>query len=80
MTALQIILVGVSLVYYIFHDDMLLKPYKFHLWYKLEDKDYEKRLNESPIGSLNSPSQPINAIMMQWWGIFLFNVACEQSK
>ena len=24
---------------------MLLKPFKFHLWHKLEDKDYEKRLN-----------------------------------
>ena len=32
-------------VYHIFHDDMHLKPYKFHLWHKLEDKDYEKRLN-----------------------------------
>ena len=39
--------VGVSptLVYHIFHDDLHLKPYKFHLWHKLEDKDYEKRLN-----------------------------------
>ena len=39
--------VGVSptLVYYIFHDDRHLKPYKFHLWHKLEDKEYEKRLN-----------------------------------
>ena len=36
--------VGVSptLVYHIFHDDLYLKPYKFHLWHKLEDKDYEK--------------------------------------
>ena len=34
--------VGVSptFVYHIFHDDMHLKPYKFHLWHKLEDKDY----------------------------------------
>ena len=39
--------VGVSptLVYHILHDDLHLKPYKFHLWHKLEDKDYEKRLN-----------------------------------
>ena len=39
--------VGVSptLVYHIFTDDLHLKPYKFHLWHKLEDKDYEKRLN-----------------------------------
>jgi len=39
--------VGVSptLVYHIFHDDLHLKPYKFHLWHKLEDKDHGKRLN-----------------------------------
>lgn len=39
--------VGVSptLVYNIFHDDLNLKPYKFHIWHKLEAKDYEKRLN-----------------------------------
>ena len=39
--------VGVSptLVYQIFHDDLHLKPYKFHLWHKLEVKDYEKMLN-----------------------------------
>ena len=39
--------VGVSptLVYHIFTDDLHLKLYKFHLWHKLEDKDYEKRLN-----------------------------------
>ena len=34
-----------TLVYYIFHDDMHLKPYKFHLWHKLEVKEYEKKLN-----------------------------------
>jgi len=36
--------VGVSstLVYHNFHDDLHLKSYKFHLWHKLEDKDYEK--------------------------------------
>ena len=22
-----------------------MKPYKFHLWHKLEDKDHEKKLN-----------------------------------
>jgi len=31
--------VSPKLVYYIFHDDMNLKPYKFHLWHKLEVKD-----------------------------------------
>ena len=38
--------VGVSptLVYHILHDDLHLKPYKFHQWHKLEDQDYEKRL------------------------------------
>ena len=37
--------IGVSktLVYNILHDDLHLKPYKFHLWHKLED--YEKRVN-----------------------------------
>ena len=39
--------VGVSptLVYHIFHDDLHLKPYKFHQWHKLEQGDYGKRLN-----------------------------------
>ena len=39
--------VGVSLtiVYYIFHDDMHLKPYKFHLSHELDNKYYGKRLN-----------------------------------
>lgn len=38
--------VGVSptLVYHVFHDDLHLKPYKFHQWHKLEDKDPPKRL------------------------------------
>ena len=38
--------IGVSptLVYHILHDDLHLKPYKFHLWHKLEDQDYQKRL------------------------------------
>lgn len=37
--------VSPTLVYHIFHDDIHLKPYKFHIWHKLEDMDYEKRLN-----------------------------------
>ena len=37
--------VSPTLVYHVFHDDLHLKPYKFHLWHKLETKDYEKRVN-----------------------------------
>ena len=39
--------IGVSrtLVYHILHDDLHIKPYKFHQWHKLEHEDYEKRLN-----------------------------------
>jgi hypothetical protein len=39
--------VGVSptLVYHIFHDDLHLKPYKNHIWHKLEEADYQKRLD-----------------------------------
>lgn len=39
--------IGVSptLVYHVFHDDLHLKPFKFHLWHKLLDQDYEKRVN-----------------------------------
>lgn len=39
--------IGVSrtLVYHILHDDLHLKPYKFHLWHKLEDQDYQKRVD-----------------------------------
>ena len=38
---------GVSpmLVFSILHDDLHLKPYKFHQWYKLEAHDYEKRVD-----------------------------------
>jgi len=38
--------VGVSptLVYKIYTDDLHLSAYKFHQWHKLEDKDYEKRV------------------------------------
>ena len=36
--------VSTTLVYHILHDDLHLKPYKFHLWHKLEDLDYGKRL------------------------------------
>ena len=63
--------VGVSptLVYYIFHDEMHLKSYKFHLWHKLEYKDYEKSWI-SPIGSLNGQTHPW-IYNMQWWGIVL---------
>ncbi len=39
--------IGVSrtLVYHILHDDLHIKPYKFHQWHKLEYEDYEKRLH-----------------------------------
>ena len=33
-----------TLVYKIYTDDLHLSAYKFHLWHKLEDKDYEKRV------------------------------------
>ena len=33
-----------TLVYHILHDDLHLKPYKFHQWHKLEEPDYEKRV------------------------------------
>ena len=41
--------VGVSPapVYYIFTDDLHLKSLKSHLWYKLEDRNYEKKTNFS---------------------------------
>jgi hypothetical protein len=34
-----------TLTYKIYTDDLHLSAYKFHLWHKLEDKDYEKRAN-----------------------------------
>ena len=37
--------VSATLVYHILHDDLHLKPYKFHLWHKLEDQDYQKRVD-----------------------------------
>ena len=37
--------VSPTYVYHVFHDDLHLKPYKYHLWHKLEDKYYKKRLN-----------------------------------
>jgi hypothetical protein len=39
--------IGVSntLVYHILHDDLHLKPYKFHQWHKLECGDNQKRLD-----------------------------------
>ena len=36
--------VSATLIYHILHDDLHLKSYKFHLWHKLEDHDYDKRL------------------------------------
>ena len=41
--------VGVSPapVYQIFTDDLHLKSLKSHLWYKLEDRNYEKKTNFS---------------------------------
>ncbi len=38
--------VGISatLTYHIVHDDLHLKPYKFHKWHKLEDADCPKRV------------------------------------
>jgi hypothetical protein len=40
-------------------DDLHLKPFKFHLWYKLEDQNYWKKAEfpPPPIGSLNSQGQ-----------------------
>ena len=37
--------VSPTLVYHILHDDLHLKPYKFFQWHKLEEPDYQKRLN-----------------------------------
>lgn len=37
--------VSPTLVYHILHDDLHLKPYKYHQWHKLESGDHEKRLN-----------------------------------
>ena len=31
-----------TLVFSILHDNLHLKPYKFHQWYKLETHNYEK--------------------------------------
>lgn len=36
--------VSSTLVYHILHDDLHLKPYKFHQWHQLLDPDYEKRV------------------------------------
>ena len=56
--------VGVSatLVYHILHDDLHLKPYKFHQWHKLEEGDYNKRLNFAK-WSLNLPNPALNHII-----------------
>jgi hypothetical protein len=37
--------VSPTLVYHIIHDDLHLIPYKFHLWHKLEEPDYQKRID-----------------------------------
>ena len=37
--------VSPTLVYHVLHDDMHLKPYKFHLWHKLEHHGYQKRVD-----------------------------------
>jgi hypothetical protein len=37
--------VSPTLVFTILHDDLHIKPYKYHQWHKLEEHDYEKRLN-----------------------------------
>ncbi len=37
--------VSPTLTYNIIHDDLHLKPYKFHSWHKLEDPDYQKRVD-----------------------------------
>jgi len=39
------VVVSATRVYYIFNDDLHLKPFKFHLCYKLEDQNNEKRMN-----------------------------------
>ena len=36
--------VSTTLVFHILHDDLHLKPYKYHDWHKLEVHDYDKRL------------------------------------
>ena len=63
--------VGVSpaLVYHIFTDDLHLKSLKFHLWYKLEDRNYEKKPNFSHrfLKQFESTQAIRN---MHWWGIF----------
>ena len=37
--------VSTTLVFNFIHDDLHLKPYKFHQWHKLEAHDYEKRMD-----------------------------------
>jgi hypothetical protein len=36
--------VSATMIYTVLHDDLHLKPYKYHDWHKLEPHDYEKRL------------------------------------
>ncbi len=51
-----------TLAYHIPHDDLHLKPYKFHQWCKLECNDYEKRL---PFATwfLKQPEQTIEYLI-----------------
>jgi len=37
--------ISTTLVYSILHDDLHLKPYKYHDWHKLEHYDYQRRLD-----------------------------------
>jgi hypothetical protein len=50
--------IGISptLAYHIFHDDLHLKPYKLHLWHKLEKKIMKKE-SSLQIGFLKSLNQ-----------------------
>jgi hypothetical protein len=43
--AASAISVSSTLVYHVLHDDLHLKPYKFHQWHKIEDQDYQKRVD-----------------------------------
>ena len=53
--------IGVSptLTYSIYTDDLHLSAYKFHIWHKLEDKDYEKRAKFAQ-WFLNQPSSTLD--------------------
>jgi hypothetical protein len=36
--------ISLTLVYHIFHDDLHLKPYKYHFWHKLDNENYLKKV------------------------------------